>query len=160
NGEGNIDQYKGQVVRLGGARPGQFWPSIDKGPEGFWVAWQDDRDKEGDYDLFVRHVSNDLETLSPETRLTDYHAAARFKWGASRVKYPSIAVSAGTLLISYRLENEKERTHSIIRLRVPLTDAEKGLAKSDDPNRSDRIMGDPTMVSEERVASDASAIAC
>ncbi|MDF2694020.1 MAG: Serine/threonine protein kinase, partial [Labilithrix sp.] len=66
DGEGRIDLYKGQVVRVGGTKPGQFWPAIDRGPEGFWVVWQDDRDKDNEHDLFVRHLSNDLETLSPE----------------------------------------------------------------------------------------------
>jgi eukaryotic-like serine/threonine-protein kinase len=160
NGDGGIDQLKGQVVRVGGTRPGQFWPAIDRGPEGFWVVWQDDRDKEGDYDLFVRHLSNDLETLSPETRLTDYYAAPRSKWGALRVKYPSVAVSASTLLVSYKLENDKEKSRSITRLRIPLADAEKGLEESKDPARGDRFIGDPSMVSEERINADASAIAC
>jgi eukaryotic-like serine/threonine-protein kinase len=160
NGDGGIDQYKGQFVRIGGAKPGQFWPAIDKGPEGFWVVWQDDRDHENDHDLFMRHLSNDLEPLSNETRLTDYYSPPRSKWPPQRVKYPSVAVSANTLLISYKLENEQKKTHSITRLRIPLADAAKGLDQSTDASRGDRFVGDLSMVSEENIPADASAIAC
>jgi serine/threonine-protein kinase len=158
--EGRIDQYKGQVVRVGGTKPGQFWPALDKGPEGFWVVWQDDRDKENEHDLFVRHMSNDLDTLSPETRLTDYFAHPKAKWPAQRVKYPSVAVSANTLIIAYKLENDREKTRSITRMRVPLADAEKGLEESKNPQRDDRVLGDVSMISEERIPADAPAIAC
>ncbi|MBX3212848.1 MAG: protein kinase [Labilithrix sp.] len=159
DGDGRIDQYKGQVVRVGGTKPGQFWPAIDKGPEGFWVVWQDDRDKDGEHDLFVRHLSNDLDTLSAETRLTDYVAPPKSKWGAPRVKYPSVAVSANTLIIAYKLENDREKTHSITRMRVPLAEAEKGLEEVKS-SREDRVLGDVSMVSEEKVPADAPAIAC
>ncbi|MBX3262560.1 MAG: serine/threonine protein kinase [Labilithrix sp.] len=159
DGDGRIDQYKGQVVRVGGTKPGQFWPAIDKGPEGFWVVWQDDRDKDNEHDLFVRHLSNDLDTLSAETRLTDYVAPPKSKWGAPRVKYPSVAVSANTLIIAYKLENDREKTHSITRMRVPLAEAERGLEEIKS-SREDRVLGDVSMVSEEKVPSDAPAIAC
>lgn len=160
DGEGRIDQYKGQVVRVGGTKPGQFWPAIDKGPEGFWVVWQDDRDKENEHDLFVRHLSNDLDTLSPETRLTDYVSPPKSKWPAQRVRYPSVAVSANTLIIAYKLENDREKSRSITRMRVPLADAEKGLDESKNPQREDRVLGDVSMISEEKVNADAPAIAC
>lgn len=160
DGEGRIDQYKGQVVRVGGTKPGQFWPAIDRGPEGFWVVWQDDRDKDDQHDLFVRHLSNDLETLSAETRLTDYVAPPKSRWPPQRVRYPSVAVAANTLLVAYKLENDRSKSHSITRMRVPLTEAEKGLEESKNPQRDDRVLGDVSMVSEEKVAADAPAIAC
>ena len=160
DGDGRIDQYKGQVVRVGGTKPGQFWPAIDKGPEGFWVVWQDDRDKDNEHDLFVRHLSNDLDTLSAETRLTDYVAGPKSKWGAPRVKYPSVAVAANTLIIAYKLENDREKSRSIMRMRVPLAEAERGLDESKNPQREDRALGDVSMISEEKVPADAPAIAC
>jgi serine/threonine-protein kinase len=160
DGTGNVDPVKGQVVRVGGTKPGQFWPGIEKGPEGFWVVWQDDRDKDNDYDLFVRHLSNDLETLSPETRLTDYVAPPKSKWPPPRAKYPSVAVAANTLLIAYKLENDREKSRSIMRMRIPLDEAEKGLEESKTPNREDRHSGDVLMVSEEKMQSDAPSIAC
>jgi len=160
DGTGNVDQLKGQVVRVGGTKPGQFWPAIEKGPEGFWVVWQDDRDKDNDYDLFIRHLSNDLDTLSPETRLTDYYAPPKSKWGPPRAKYPSLAVAANTLLIAYKLENEREKSNSIMRMRIPLDEAAKGLEESKTPNREDRHSGDVSMVSEEKMQADAPSIAC
>ena len=50
---------------------GPLWPSIERSPNGFYVVWQDDRDKEGD-DIFLRHLSSDLEVQGNEARLTDY----------------------------------------------------------------------------------------
>jgi serine/threonine-protein kinase len=158
DGEGRIDQYKGQVVRIGGTKPGQFWPSIDRGPEGFWVAWQDDRDRDNEHDLFVRHLSNDLDTLTPETRLTDY--VPKGKVAALRVRYPSVAVAANTILVAYKLENDRDKSRSIIRMRVPLAAAEKGLDESKNPAREDRLAGDVSMISEDKVPADAPAIAC
>jgi serine/threonine-protein kinase len=161
DGDGRIDQLKGQVVRVGGTKPGQFWPAIDKDPEGFWVVWQDDRDKDGDHDLFARRLSNELDTKTAETRLTDYVVAPRSKGPPPRVKYPSVAVSANTLLITYKLENDREKSHSILRLRVPLDEAQKkGLEESKNA-REDRFLGSPpVMVSEEKVPADAPSIAC
>jgi serine/threonine-protein kinase len=160
DGTGNVDPLKGQVVRVGGTKSGQFWPAIDRGPEGFWVVWQDDRDKDGDHDLFVRHLSNDLDTLSAETRLTDYFSPPKSKWPPARVKYPSVAVSANTLLIAYKLDNEREKSHAIMRMRIPLADAEKGLDESKNPTRDDRVLGDVSMVSEDKIPADAPSIAC
>ncbi|MBX3232749.1 MAG: serine/threonine protein kinase [Labilithrix sp.] len=163
DGNGNIDQYKGQVVRIGGnPRPGQFFPAVDKGPEGFWVVWQDDRDKENDHDLYARHISNELGTVTPDRRLTDYYAPPRSKNPPPRVKHPSVAVAANTLLVAYKLESEsgKDKTHAIMRMRVSLEQAEKGLDENTTQNRGDRTMGDVSMVSEEKTPADAPAIAC
>jgi serine/threonine-protein kinase len=160
DGNGGIDQIKGQVVRVGGTRPGQFWPSLDKGPEGFWVVWQDDRDRENEHDLYARHLSNDLDMLTTETRLTDYYAAPRSKFPAQRVRHPSVAVSASTLIIAYKLENDRDKSHSIMRMRVPLSDAEKGLDESKEAQRGDRVAGDVSMVSEDKSQTAEPAIAC
>lgn len=157
--DGRIDQMNGQSRLVGAARPGDYWPSIDKGPTGYFVAWQDDRDKDKDYDLFVRALSNDLDTIGPETRLTDYHAPPKSKHPAPRVRYPSVAVAANTLLVAYRLEQDKERL--IMRLRVPLADLEKnGLGESKDATRDSRVFGDAKPVNEDKAPADAPAIAC
>jgi eukaryotic-like serine/threonine-protein kinase len=160
DGTGGIDQHKGQLVRVGGTKPGQFWPAIDKGPEGFWIVWQDDRDKENDHDLYVRYLSNELDMPKSETRLTDYVAPPKSKFPPARVRYPSVAVAANTLLIAYKLENERDKTHTIMRMRIPLADAEKGLEESKVATRDDRTLGDVSMVSEDKVPSDAPSIAC
>ena len=159
--EGRIDQMNGQSRFIGAARPGDYWPSIDKGPKGFFVVWQDDRDKDKDYDLFVRALSNDLDTIGPETRLTDYYAPAKSKFPPPRVRYPSVAVAANTLLVAYRLEKDREKEHLIMRLRVPLADLEKnGLEESKDANRGSREFGDAQPVNEDKAPADAPAIAC
>jgi serine/threonine-protein kinase len=160
DGNGAPDQYKGQDVRVGGTKPGQFFPAIDKGPEGFWVVWQDDRDKENEHDLYVRHLSNDLDMLTAETRLTDYFAPPKGKFGAPRVRHPTVAVAANTLIIGYKLENDKEKSHAIMRMRVTLPDAEKGLDENTSANRGDRVAGNVSQVSEDKTPADQPSIAC
>lgn len=160
DGNGGPDQFKGQVVRVGGARPGQFWPAIDKGPEGFWVVWQDDRDKDNDHDLYARHLSNDLDMLTAETRLTDYYSPPRAKTGAPRVRHPSVAVAANTLIIAYKLENDKDKSHTIMRMRVSLSDAEKGLDENTSTTRDNRVAGNVSQVSEDKTPADQPSIAC
>jgi serine/threonine-protein kinase len=158
---GRIDPTNGQSRLVGAARPGDYWPSIDRGPTGYYVVWQDDRDKDKENDLFVRALSNDLDTVGPETRLTDYHVPAKSKNAAPRVRYPSVTVAANALLIAYRLEKDKEKEHLIMRMRVPLSDLEKnGLDESKDPNRESREFGDTKPVNEDKVAADAPAVAC
>jgi eukaryotic-like serine/threonine-protein kinase len=160
--DGRIDKNKGASVLVGAARPGQFWPAIDKGPQAFFVVWQDDRDKENDFDLYARRVPFDLEMAgTKETRLTDYNAPAKSKAGPPRVRYPAVAVVANTLVIAYRLEKEKEKEKIVVRMRVPLGDFDKGgLEESKDPNRTSRELGDVSLVSEDRSPADAPAVAC
>lgn len=122
--DGRIDASNGQSVLVGAARPGAYWPSIDQGPDGsFFVAWQDDRDGKKD-DLYVRRLTPSLDVASPEMRLTDYVAKPKSKVPPPKVRYPSIAVGPGTLLVAYRLDLERART--IVRMRVALSDIGKG----------------------------------
>jgi len=161
DGDGRIDSSNGKSRTIGAARrPGDYWPSIEKGPNGFFVVWQDDRDKEKDYDLFVRQLTNDLDTSGPETRLTDYVANPKSKSPAPKVRYPSVAVAANTLLVAYKLEKEKEKEKLIMRLRVPLADLAKGLDESKDANRGSRELGDAALVTEDKSPADAPAMAC
>ena len=163
DGDGRIDGQNGASHLIGAAgRAGDYWPSIERGPKGYYVAWQDDRDRDKDYDLYVRALSNELETLSPETRLTDYYAAPKTKMPAPRVRYPSVAVAADALLVTYRLENDKDKDRGIVRLRVPLADLDKqnGLPELKDVNRDSRVFGDVKPVSVDKAPADAPAIAC
>ena len=163
DGDGRIDQNNGKSRVIGASgRPGEYWPTIEKSPTGFYVVWQDDRDKDKEYDVFVRALTNDLETNGPETRLTDYHAPPKTKQSAPRIRYPSVAVAANMLLVAYRYERDnKERDRLIYRLRVPLKDLEKnGLEESKDPNRESREFGDAKPVNEDKAPADAPAIAC
>ena len=165
DGNGGVDQFKGEAKKIGGVKPGQFLPSVDKGPEGFWVAWQDDRDKEGEYDLYTKHVTNDLDQITKDTRLTDYVAPPRSKFGAPRVRHPSIAISAGRLIIAYKLENDKDKSQNIVRMRLSLTDAEKPLEESSAATRGDRTSGDLINVADDKtieksVPADLPSVAC
>jgi len=161
DGDGRIDQMNGASRFVGAARPGDYWPAIEKGPKGFFVVWQDDRDKEKEYDLFVRALTNDLEVQGPETRLTDYVPAPKSKTPPPRVRYPSVSVAANTLFVAYKLEKDKERERLVMRLRVPLADLEKGgLEESRDAARTSRELGDAALISEDKSPADAPAIAC
>ena len=159
--EGRIDGTKGQSVLVGAARPGAYWPSMERGPDGgYFVVWQDDRDKDNDTDLFMRRLSADLDTVGPEMRLTDYVAPPKSKASPPRVRYPSVAVAANTLIVTYRLERDRDR--SVKRMRIPLHDLEKGaLEESKDASRASRELGsDVISVSDDKTAADAPAIAC
>ena len=147
----------GASTLVGASRPGQFWPAIERAPEGFVVVWQDDRDKEGD-DLFFRRLNRDLEAQGPEVRLTDY--AGPLGKGPN-VRVPVVAVASNALLVAYKLERGPQ--HLIQRLRVPLDDPslERGL---EDPKpgavKQDRVLGDVKLVNEDKLPGDAPAIGC
>jgi serine/threonine-protein kinase len=161
--DGRIDSSNGASHLVGAARDGDYWPTIDKSPKGFYVVWQDDRDKEKEFDVFARALTNDLDTIGPETRLTDYHVSARTKSTPPRVRYPSVAVAANTLLVAYRLDKDREKERQIIRMRVPLNALDKpqpGLDESKDPNRDSRELGDTKVVNVDKAPGDAPVIAC
>ena len=159
DGDGRIDQANGKSYLIGGARPGDYWPAIERGPKGFFVVWQDDRDKDKEYDLFIRALGNDLETLGPETRLTDYTPGAR-KGPVPKVRYPSVAIAANKVFITYKLEKDKDKL--IMRMKLPL-ELGVGVSESKDPNRSWRESppdGDLALVTEDKRPADAPAMAC
>jgi len=162
DGDGRIDQTNGTSKFVGAARPGEYFPSIEKGPKGFFVVWQDDRDKDKDFDLFARALTNDLETAGPETRLTDYFATTKSKAAPPRARVPSVAVAANTLFVAYRLEKEKEKERLIMRLRIPLDTLERGgLEESKDPTRTSRELGgDSALITEDKAPGDQPAMAC
>jgi serine/threonine-protein kinase len=161
DGEGRIDPLHGQSVRVNGVRTGDFWPVIEKTPNGFLVAWQEDKDKDKDYDLFARLLTNDLGTTRPEVRLTDYNVPPKSKTPVPKVRLPSVAVAPGTVFFTYRLDDDRKRI--IVRERVPLDELERanaGLLESKDPQRSTRVTGDVDAVSDAKLPGDAPAIAC
>ena len=128
---------------------------IDRGPDGFWVAWEDDRDKDGD-DLFLRHLGSELDPIGPEIRATDFAPSRGHK---PQLRLPSIAVASNAIYVAYRLDRDPQ--HTIERIRIPLSTPElkKGL---DDVTgaRRDRVIGDVKLMSEDKVSGDAPSIAC
>ena len=148
DGDGRI---AGASSLIGAGRAGTFWPSIGKAPDGFFVAWQDDRDKEGD-DIFLRKLATSLDPVGPEIRATDY-------------------ASIGGLLVTYKLE--RETSHTIVRMRIPLSAPElaKGLDErgahmapapvhGKGPVSPDRELGEVALVNDDKTSADAPSIGC
>jgi serine/threonine protein kinase len=154
DGDGRI----GAASMLVGGKPGKSsWPAIDRAPDGYYVAWQDDRDGAGD-DLFLRKLSPGLEVVSPEIRATDY---APSKGKASNVRVPSLAVASNALYVVYKLE--RPGSHEIERMRIPLSSPELATGLDDRPAnaaKKDRTLGDVKTVDEDKVQSDGPVVAC
>jgi serine/threonine protein kinase len=156
-----LDEYgriAGPSVLVGGSRPGTYWPSMEKSPDGFFVAWEDDRSKEGS-DLYLRRLNRNLEPVGGEVRATDYVGVpGRLPY----VRVPAVAVASNTLYIGYKLERDV-KTHLIERMRLPLDspqlqsgldEAKKGAVKKD------RELGEVLLVNEDKVPADAPGLAC
>ena len=145
----------GASVLVGAGREGTYWPVIDHAPDGFWVSWQDVRDKEGE-DLFLRHLGPELEPIGPEIRATDLALVKRRPVSAW---LPSIAVASNAIFIAYRVD--RDGTHGIERMRVPLSspDLAKGLTERGGGGK-DRVIGDVKLVGDDKVLADWPAIAC
>jgi serine/threonine-protein kinase len=163
--EGRIDAPS---VPVSAPKGGDYWPTIDRGADGFWVAWQDERDPQKGNDLFLRHLDNDLKPVGAEVRATDYVAPEKGK--AASVRFPSIGVGGPNLFLAYSLDREK--VHLIERMRVPLALPELKGAGLDDKAATapvpggghekpkDRELGDVTLVNDDKVDGDTPAIAC
>jgi serine/threonine-protein kinase len=168
DGDGRI---AGASLAVGASRAGSFWPAIEKAPDGFFVAWQDERDKEGD-DIFLRKLSTSLDPVGPEIRLTDY---ASVGGRAVNARVPDVAVAGDALLVVYKLE--RDPSHTIVRMRIPLGDPSlaKGLdersakaapappspgKKGTSAAFGDRELGDVALVNEDKAPADAPTIGC
>ncbi len=141
----------GMSAVVGAGKPGLFWPAMDRAADGgFWVAWQESLDKEGD-DLFLRRLDPDLRPFGPEIRATDYEPE---KGRVSRVSSAAVALSSTNLFVAYALERDRE--HLVARMRVPLggTELPAGVAKGK------AEIGDVAVVNEEKVGGDYPSLAC
>jgi eukaryotic-like serine/threonine-protein kinase len=148
----------GASVLVGGSRPGTYWPSMEKLPDGFFVAWEDDRSKEGS-DLYLRRLNRNLEPVGPELRATDYVGVPGRQ---PAVRVPTVAVASNALYVGYKLERDP-KTHLIERMRVPLDSPQlqSGLDESKRPAvKKDRELGEVLVVNEDKVSADAPALAC
>ncbi|HTQ42697.1 MAG TPA: serine/threonine-protein kinase [Polyangiaceae bacterium] len=137
------------------AKPGLFWPAIDRSDDGtYWLVWQQNPDKEGD-DIFIRHLDADLKALGPEIRATDYEAADKGK--SPKVSAPGIAVSDTNVFVAYALEQDKQ--HLVERMRVALNspDLASGLQGS---AKTSRQIGEVTASNEDHVGGDFPQIEC
>ena len=167
DGDGRIG---GQSVPVSGARQGDFWPTLDRAPNGtFWVAWEEDRDKEGN-DLFLRHLDKELVPLGPEIRATDYVAPEKQTKGPI-VDDPSMSISGRTMFLAYTIERDKQ--HLLQRIRIPLDAPELAGAGLEEraptqavpgggsERRKDReIVQDVTIVNDDKSAAYYPDMAC
>ncbi len=163
DGEGRIDQSHGTSFNVGQTRAGEYWPAIERLPSGYVVTWQDDRDKEKEFDLFAQTLGADLKPSSSEVRLTDYVSGGpRAKGPTPKVRYPSVAVAANKIFIAYKLE--KDRDKLIARMKLPLEiGSGVSISESKDPNRSSRespIGVEVSIVTEDKQPADAPSMAC
>jgi serine/threonine-protein kinase len=144
----------GMSTPVGAGKPGLFWPALDRAPDGgFWVAWQQGPEKEGE-DLFLRHLDGELKPFGAEIRATDYEPE---KGKPVRVGAPAVAVSSANLFVSYALERERE--HLIERMRLPLAspDLQNGLPAA---GKGKPELGEVAVVNDDKVGGDYPALAC
>ncbi len=96
-------------------RPGNLWPAMARTASGFVVAWQDDRNHDGD-DVFLRHLDAELVPIGHEARATSVGGKD------ASAHTPSLAKMDDQLLVAYVLDRgQKQR---LIKLRsYPLLDA-------------------------------------
>jgi serine/threonine-protein kinase len=145
----------GMSIAIGGAKPGMYWPALERAPDGsgFWVAWQASPDKDGD-DVFLRKLDAELQPHGPEVRATNYGAE---KGKTAQVGSPNVAVSSANLFVAYALDRDK--LHAIERMRIGLSspDLQSGglTDKAAKPELSDTVV-----VNEDKVGGDYPSIAC
>jgi|CZKU01.1.fsa_nt_gi serine/threonine protein kinase len=152
----------GMSIGVGAAKAGNYWPSMERAPDGsgFWVGWQASPDKDGD-DVFLRHLDPELLPRGPEVRATDYApdktSDKADKAKVTQVSAPSLAVSNTNLFVAYALERDKQR--SVERMRIALNSPDLttgGLTeKAGKPELSDTVA-----VNEDRIGGDYPSIAC
>jgi serine/threonine-protein kinase len=151
--EGHI---AGPSVQVAAPKSGWLWPTIAGAPDGsFYVAWTEEADTDSE-DLFLRHLGPALELTADAVRATDFVPAGPSK---ARARFPSIAVVANAVLVSFRLERDPLRL--IEHLRLPLADAAKGVglaAKGD--HKADRHVGDLALVNTDKGKADGPSLAC
>ncbi len=146
----------GGSVLVGAARPGNYWPSIDKSPEGFIVAWQDDRDRDGE-DIFFRKLGPELEPLGSELRATDYVGTPKIQ---PHARTPDLAIAASNIFLTYAFERVARRL--VYRMRVPLggTELTKGLIERAGGKPTDRELGEVALVNEDMAPGEGPNVAC
>jgi serine/threonine-protein kinase len=148
----------GMSVDVGPPKPGNYWPTIDRIPDGsgFWAAWQANPEKEGD-DIFLRRLDAELLPQGSELRATDYEP---IRGKAVKASSPSLAVSGANVFVAFALEREHQSV--VERMRVPLASQElvgagvidKGAAKGS------REIGDALVANDDKVGGDYPSIAC
>jgi serine/threonine-protein kinase len=141
------------------AKPGLTWPApvmeaADGG--GFWVAWQQDTDKDGE-DLFLRRLGRDLKPIGLEIRLTDFESD---KGRVPRAGSPSVAASADSVFVAYAVDRDHQHAIERMRIQRASSDFDGGLQSLAKAGRATRELGEVTSINEPKVNGDYPAIAC
>jgi serine/threonine-protein kinase len=149
----------GMSVDVGASKPGSYWPSIDRMPDGngFWVAWQANPDKEGD-DIFLRRLDAELTPQGAEVRATDYETT---RGKAVKASVPAVAASNANVFVAYTLERDRQST--VERMRIPASAPElagAGLVEKPSTKAASRELGDTVVVNDDKVGGDYPAVAC
>jgi hypothetical protein len=146
----------GASLQVGGVRGGLYAPHLSRTPDGFFIAWEDERKQDGT-DLYLRHLGRELDPAGPELRVTDYRGRPGHR---PHIRAPSVAVANNALYLVYQVEREG-KIHSVERMRISL-DAKELVAGLDfgANAKTDRALGDVQVVSEPQIPSDAPDIAC
>jgi serine/threonine-protein kinase len=149
--EGHI---AGPSVAVSPVKASSFAPSLVSAANGsVYVAWTDEVDDSED--MFLRRLSASLEPVGDVVRATDLVPAGP---GKPRVRSPSLAIGADSLLAVYRMERDPLRL--VQQLRVPLAEV-KGLAPlKKGEKKADRAIGEVVLVNTDKAKSDGPNIAC
>ena len=147
----------GPARKVSARRPtGNTAPTVARAPDGtFWVSWDDDRQPDSS-DLYLRHLSAELEPMGSEVRATDY----TMRGTKPHVRGPSMAIGGGFLNVAFRLERETQ--HAVQLLRVGLLDPtlSSGLDTGAKGPAKDRELGEVKLVNQEKEKADNPHIEC
>jgi serine/threonine-protein kinase len=134
-----------------------YWPAIERAPDGFYVAWQDDRDGGGD-ELFLRHLGQQAEPLGNEIRATDYAGPSK---RPPVVRTADVAVASNALYVTYELDRDTKQ-HLIERMRLTLGSPEvsAGLDAGKRGAKKDRELGDVQLVNEDKAPANSPNMTC
>ena len=136
----------GPGILVDPGRPANLWPALTKTPDGYVVAWQDDRAGGGGDEVYLRKLGRTLEPVGPESRATTVGVDA----GAYT---PSIALADDNVLVAYTLDRGPHLRVLKLR-RFPLGPPDASI------DTAQRESSPVTIVGEDRVVPDAPDVAC
>jgi serine/threonine-protein kinase len=139
---------------VGQAAGGASWPSIAQLPDkkGFNIAWVAPTERNTE-DLFMRHLSENLEPQGDPTRVTALKPSPMSK---VRARYPDLGIDGDALHLTFRLERDPDR--SVEHLRIPMADLGKTV-DAKDPTQ-DATVGEMTLVNQDKGRADQPTISC
>jgi hypothetical protein len=144
-----------------------LWPSLTRSPDGYWIAWQEERDRKG-YDLFLRRFGLNLQPQSPELRVTDYWYDRTLSEGIEVVA-PRVAYAQGALYIAFGAQRAKSKLVYDLRIALDSPDLVTGLPdKAPEapvpgglaPKHKDREVGELTLLNDDKSAAASPVIEC